>query len=134
MGKTKGRVIKSFQNGSLSGNMIHILLHFIIPFFAAFLFYKSRMWRVFLILIATMLVDLDHLLADPVYDPNRCSIGFHPLHSAPLITIYVILFCLPFLPEKFTRKLVNKNMLDLLHLIGLGLVIHMALDWLDCIV
>lgn len=88
----------------------------------------------FLILIATMLVDLDHLLADPVYDPNRCSIGFHPLHSAPLITIYVILYCLPCLPEKFTRKLVNKNTLDLLHLIGLGLVIHMALDWLDCIV
>ena len=28
----------------------------------------------------TMMVDLDHLIADPIFDPQRC-IGFHPLHS-----------------------------------------------------
>ena len=39
-------------------------------------------WKmVWLIMMLTMLVDLDHLLANPIYDPNRCSIGFHPLHS-----------------------------------------------------
>jgi hypothetical protein len=37
----------------------------------------------------TIIVDLDHLLADPIYDPNRCSIGFHPLHSYPAIVIYL---------------------------------------------
>ena len=35
---------------------------------------------------ATMLVDLDHLLATPLYNPDRCSLGFHPLHTTlPII-------------------------------------------------
>lgn len=63
-----------------------------------------------------MLVDLDHLLADPIYDPDRCSIGFHPLHSYPAILIYVIML---FFPK--TR------------IVGLGLVMHMILDYLDCL-
>ena len=33
------------------------------------------------------LIDLDHLLADPVYAPDRCSIGFHPLHTAPAVVL-----------------------------------------------
>jgi len=68
-------------------------------------------------MIATMAVDLDHLLANPIYDPQRCSIGFHPLHGILAITIYLLL-C--FIPR--TR------------LIGIGLTIHMALDFLDCFV
>ncbi len=66
-------------------------------------------------MMSTMLVDLDHLLADPIYDPARCSIGFHPLHGFIPIAIYGLL-CLP--PR--TR------------LVGIGLVIHMLLDFLDC--
>ena len=66
-------------------------------------------------MIATMLVDLDHLLAQPMYDPNRCSIGFHPLHTWPAILVYAGLTW----PKK-TRW------------IGVGLLIHMALDGLDC--
>lgn len=62
-----------------------------------------------------MAVDLDHLLADPIYDPNRCSIGFHPLHSYPAVAIYAILL---FFPK--------------VRLIGIGLIIHMALDYIDC--
>jgi hypothetical protein len=42
-----------------------------------------------------MIVDVDHLLADPIYDPNRCSIGFYPLHTTPAIVIYAALFVLP---------------------------------------
>lgn len=67
-------------------------------------------------MLAAMLVDLDHLLADPIYDPNRCSIGFHPLHSYPAIAAYVVL-----LVPRVTR------------LFALGLIIHMVLDALDCI-
>lgn len=63
----------------------------------------------------TIIVDIDHLLANPIYDPNRCSIGFHPLHTMIPIIIYVVL-C--FFPK--TRH------------IGIGLVIHMALDAIDC--
>ncbi len=63
-----------------------------------------------------MLVDLDHLIANPIFDPHRCSVGFHPLHSFPMPFVYLILF---FIPK--TR------------IIGLGLVWHMITDTLDCI-
>ena len=66
-------------------------------------------------MMSTMLVDIDHLLANPVFDPTRCSIGFHPLHELMAIVIYVML-C--FHPK--TR------------LVGLGLTIHMLLDSIDC--
>ncbi len=66
-------------------------------------------------MIATMVVDVDHLLATPIYDAARCSIGFHPLHHFSAIALY-LLAC--FHPK--TR------------LIGIGLIIHMALDSLDC--
>jgi hypothetical protein len=63
-----------------------------------------------------MLVDLDHLLATPVYDPTRCSIGFHPLHG--------------FIPTGFYGlMLLHKKTM----LVGLGLMIHMSLDLLDCV-
>ena len=68
-------------------------------------------------MIATMIVDLDHLLANPMYDPNRCSIGFHLLHSYLAVVIYVGLL---FFPR--------------VRLIAIGLVIHMALDYADCFI
>ncbi len=63
----------------------------------------------------TMIVDLDHLLANPIYDPNRCSINFHPLHSYPAILLYTIMAAFP------------KS-----RLIGLGLLLHMGVDLTDC--
>lgn len=95
--------------------MLHLALHAIVPGLVAVLFYRKVWRRAWLIMLLTMLVDLDHLLADPIYDPNRCSIGFHPLHTAPVITLYLVL--LLFRPTR---------------LIGIGLLIHMALDGLDC--
>lgn len=68
-------------------------------------------------MMATMAVDLDHLLANPIYDPNRCSIGFHPLHSYIAIGIYAVLLIFP-----------------RLRIIAIGLLIHMALDYVDCII
>jgi hypothetical protein len=82
------------------------------------IFFRSDWKRAYLLLIATMLVDMDHLLATPIYDPTRCSIGFHPLHSFIAISIYLML-C--FLPK-----------LRYLRIIGLGLIIHMILDSIDC--
>lgn len=78
-------------------------------------FFRKQWRRAYLIMIGTMVVDLDHLLADPIYDPGRCSIGFHPLHEPILFALY---FGLCF--HSKTRY------------IGLGLVVHMALDSLDC--
>ncbi len=95
--------------------MLHIVLHFVVPLLVAILFFRSKWRKSFIIMIATMIVDADHLLANPIYDPNRCSIGFHPLHQTLPIALY-LLAC--FHPK--TR------------LIGIGLVIHMILDAVDC--
>ncbi len=95
--------------------MSHIALHFIVPAIVAGLFFR-RDWKLgLLLMLSTMAVDIDHLLATPVYDPGRCSIGFHPLHGLLPIAVYAAL-C--FIPK--------------LRYIGLGLVVHMALDSFDC--
>ena len=113
--------------------MIHITLHFIVPLLVALAFYRSRWRKAMLIMIATMIVDADHLLADPIYDPNRCSIGFHPLHTLPAIAIYTAMFAIPpVLWRKDDGQGVHPAA-RVLHLIGLGLLIHMTLDWLDCL-
>ena len=78
---------------------------------------RGRWLKPFGLMLSTQLVDLDHLLAVPIYDPNRCSIGFHPLHS-PLLMVVWAAMC--FYPR--TRW------------IGLGLVVHMMLDALDCVI
>ena len=68
--------------------VVHILLHVIVPGLVAAIWYPRRWVRAWIVLLAGWLIDLDHLLADPVYAPGRCSIGFHPLHSAPAIALY----------------------------------------------
>lgn len=95
--------------------VLHYFLHLVFPLFIAFLFYKHNVLRAYSILLLTMLVDLDHLLANPVFDASRCSIGFHPLHSYWAIGIYMVLL---FIPK--TR------------LVAIGLLLHMATDALDC--
>ncbi len=98
-------------------SVLHLVFHAALPGAVAWFFFRKQWRRAWLIMLATMLVDLDHLLADPIYDPNRCGIGFHPLHTAPAIAGYAVLSILP--PTR---------------LIGVGLVIHMALDLADCAV
>jgi hypothetical protein len=65
--------------------MIHYLLHLLLPGVFGYTFFKEIWKKAWLIMLATMLVDLDHLFANPMFDPTRCSIGFHPLHSIPAI-------------------------------------------------
>ena len=96
--------------------LLHNLAHVLVPGVIAWLFFRSRWRNVWLVMLASMLVDLDHLLADPVFDPDRCGLGFHPLHSWPAIALYVIALALPWL-----------------RVVALGLVIHMALDGTDCL-
>jgi hypothetical protein len=112
--------------------MIHIALHFIVPLLVALAFYRSRWRNATVIMIATMIVDVDHLLADPIYDPNRCSIAFHPLHTTPAIVIYAALFVLPLFVGREDDRRSARPAARVLHLVGLGLLIHMALDWIDC--
>lgn len=94
---------------------LHLAAHAAAPFAPAYAWYRNHFWRAWLIMAATIAVDLDHLFADPVYDPNRCSIGFHPLHSYVAIALYCILLLFP-----------------RLRLVALGLLLHMAVDLVDC--
>jgi len=96
--------------------IVHYSLHFIAPGLVAYAFFKTQWKRAWIIMILTMLVDLDHLLATPIFDPGRCSIGYHPLHSYYAIGVYFLLL----LPAK-TR------------IIAVGLLFHMFTDWQDCL-
>lgn len=96
--------------------VVHMALHLLVPLAVALACYRSR-WRAALaVMLATMVVDLDHLWADPLFDPNRCSLDVHPLHSSWAIFAYCIVTAWP-----RTR------------IVGVGLLIHMALDYSDCI-
>lgn len=95
--------------------LIHYFLHLVFPAFIAYGFYKKQWLKVYGILVLTMLVDLDHLLAHPIYDPQRCSVGFHPLHSYIAIAVYLLLLL-------FKR----------LRIVAAGLLLHIATDYLDC--
>lgn len=113
--------------------MIHVALHFVLPLLVALAFYRGRWRGATAIMVATMLVDADHLLADPIYDPDRCSIGFHPLHTAPAVAIYALLFALPLVVARNANGRDLRRTARVLHLVGLGLLIHMALDGIDCL-
>ena len=95
--------------------VLHYFLHLGFPLIIAFVFFRKDVARAYIVLLLTMLVDLDHLLASPIYDAGRCSIGFHPLHSHYAIGFYFVLLIFP-----KTR------------LIAIGLLLHMATDALDC--
>ncbi|MBT8245511.1 MAG: hypothetical protein HKP48_11570 [Winogradskyella sp.] len=93
----------------------HYGIHFLGPLIVALIVFKKQWKRAYIIMLLGILIDLDHLLANPMFDPNRCSINFHILHSYYAIAFYVFLTSL-----KSTR------------LLGLGLVIHIIADTVDC--
>ncbi|MGV6829136.1 MAG: DUF6122 family protein [Flavobacteriales bacterium] len=97
--------------------LLHYGLHFIFPVFIALLFFRKEWIKVYLIFLATMLIDLDHLLATPIFEVNRCSINFHPLHSYIAIAVYVVA-----LVYKKTK------------IIAIGLLLHIITDWIDCFI
>ena len=90
--------------------IIHMTLHFLVPFMVAKTAWKENWLFPFIIMALTIAVDFDHLLADPIFDPNRCGLGFHPLHSLPAIAVYLVAI---FSPR--------------LRIVTLGLLIHMEL-------
>lgn len=97
--------------------MIHIALHLLVPLAIAWSTARDAWKSRFAWMLAGMIIDVDHLLADPIYDPGRCSIGFHPLHSAVPVVIYLALAAWP-----KTRWF------------GVGLCVHILLDALDCVI
>lgn len=96
---------------------IHYFLHLVFPIVIAYGFFRKDWKRVYMIFLATMLVDLDHLVAHPIYQANRCSINFHPLHTYYAMIVFSLLL--------FLRKPFN--------IIGIGLLFHMLTDFIDCV-
>jgi len=95
---------------------IHYSLHFLFPGIIAYVFFR-KYWKVaWLLMLFTMLIDLDHLLASPIFDTNRCSINFHPLHTYIAGVGYVLLL------------LFNKT-----RIIAIGLILHLLTDAIDCL-
>lgn len=97
-------------------SIVHYGIHFLLPLTIALVFFKSYWKFAFFVMICGMLIDLDHLLATPVFDPNRCSINFHPLHTYYALVVYLIML--------FFKKT---------RLLGIGLVIHIIADTVDCL-
>ena len=95
---------------------VHFGIHILVPLVVALCFFKSKWKMAFIIMLLAFVIDLDHVIANPIYDANRCSINFHPLHSYYAIGIYIFL-----LIPKTTR------------LFGLGLCIHILADYSDCL-
>lgn len=94
----------------------HYGIHFIVPIVIAIYFYRENTLWSAVILLSAIVIDFDHLLATPLFDPNRCSINFHPLHSYWAIGLYTVLFIF-----KKTR------------IFGLALLLHILADIVDCL-
>lgn len=94
---------------------VHYGIHFLGPIAIGLLFFKEHRFKVMLILWTGIIIDVDHLWADPIFDPERCSIGFHPLHSYWAIAVY------------FGLLLFKKTWI-----FGLALLIHILADVMDC--
>jgi len=96
--------------------LVHYGIHFLVPIAIGFIFFKKNRLVVIAILLAGIVIDIDHFWATPIFDANRCSIGFHFLHSYWAIAAYGML-----LLWKKTR------------LVGLALAIHIVADSVDCL-
>lgn len=96
--------------------LLHYGMHFIMPFAIAYVFYKNQFWRASIVFLLAILIDIDHLWANPIFDPTRCSIGFHFFHSYGAMGLYVVLL--------FFKKT---------RLFGLALLWHILTDALDCL-
>ena len=105
-----------FQLLILFRTILHYSLHFLFPIGIARLLSASKWRENYLTLLATMLIDADHLLATPIFDPDRCSIGFHVLHSFWAMGFYLLML---FFPK--TR------------IIAIGLLFHLFTDFIDCL-
>ena len=95
--------------------LLHYGIHLLLPVAVGLMFYKEYRIKAILILLAGIVLDVDHLVTDPIFDPNRCSINFHPLHSYWAIAAYVSLL--------FYSKT---------RMFGVAFLIHMLADSTDC--
>jgi hypothetical protein len=94
---------------------VHYGFHFLLPLLISFLCFKKNWKTIYLIFLCSMLVDLDHLVANPIFQKNRCIINFHPLHSYIAIGMYFM--------GLFFKKT---------RIIAFALLLHILTDFIDC--
>jgi len=96
---------------------LHYGGHWLAPFLIAAILWRER-WRIAGLVIASAnLIDLDHLVADPIFDPNRCSIGFHLLHGWEAAAVFALMLLVP---RWWVRAF------------AIGALWHLAVDYGDC--
>lgn len=98
-------------------HVVHYSFHLVVPFGIGKLFWKEKWLAASWIMVATMLIDIDHLLADPIFDPERCSIGFHPLHTLWAGAVYLLMLAIPSWKVRA---------------ISVGCIWHLCTDAIDC--
>ena len=98
--------------------LIHYAFHFTVPVFIARALFKDNWVKAYFLMLATMLIDLDHLLASPIFDASRCSIGYHPLHTVYAAVFYFLL-------------LFNQSWK--LKAVSIGCLWHLSTDYIDCL-
>lgn len=97
--------------------LLHYGGHWLVPFALGWLIWRENWLRAGAAIAAGNLIDLDHLLADPIFDPNRCSIGFHLLHGWEAALAYLVMLTIP---RWWVRAF------------AIGALWHLAVDWGDC--
>ncbi|MDT0293407.1 DUF6122 family protein [Mesonia ostreae] len=98
---------------------VHYAFHFLVIGIIAYIFDKKNWKKYYLVLLATMLIDVDHLWAKPIFDPDRCSINFHTFHTYIAAAIYLVFL------------LIIKN--KVLKVFFFGLLFHLFTDAIDCL-
>ncbi|QFT77777.1 hypothetical protein FIU90_09545 [Erythrobacter sp. THAF29] len=88
------------------------------PFALAWVSLRENWLRAGLVIAGANLIDIDHLLADPIFDSDRCSIGFHLLHGWEAALAYLALLLVP---RWWARAF------------GVGALWHLAVDYGDCL-
>ncbi len=105
--------------------ILHYGFHFVLCPLLAYVIWQYQCKKgkeAFIIALLSMLVDLDHLFAEPMFDPNRLSVGFHPLHSYPMIVVYFIALVFPYKRFNFWWGF---------RPLAFALLLHMLTDYLD---
>ncbi|MDJ0641324.1 MAG: DUF6122 family protein [Erythrobacter sp.] len=97
---------------------LHYGGHWLVPFVFGAMIWRERWIAAGFTIAAANLIDLDHLLADPIFDPGRCSIGFHLLHGWEAALAYLVLLAIP---RWWVRAL------------ALGAIWHLMVDYGDCL-
>ena len=98
-------------------HILHYGGHWIAPFLIAAITWREQWLKAGLVIASANLIDLDHLLADPIFDPDRCSVGFHLLHGWEAAIVYLLMIGVP---RSWIRAL------------DIGALWHLAIDYADC--